>query len=120
MSTHPNAILMVVFTPDNLARKTHRAIVEEYGLKDIDDKLQVGGDTYHHFVMENSEGYHQGFQITAPEGSIVFFDYVTYGYGEVIDWDGLQKQKEPLEEWAKGICERHHCSYKIQVTANYW
>ena len=29
MSTHPNVILMCVITPDNLARKTMREIVQD-------------------------------------------------------------------------------------------
>ncbi len=117
MSTHPNAILMVVFTPDELARKTYRSIFEDHKTK-TDDKLQVGNNSYHGIIME--EDYNRDFQITAPEGSIVFFDHITYGFGEVVSWDDLVKQKETLETWAKMVCETYKCSYKMFVSANYW
>lgn len=53
-------------------------------------------------------------------GDIIVYDMVTYGYGELIEWDKLVKQKEELEAWAKIMCEKFNCSYKIFVTANYW
>jgi hypothetical protein len=109
---------MVVLTPDDLARKTHRAIMVDAGIKDPDDHIKIGAHDYTHEVMETD--YEDEVQISAPEGSIVFLDYVTYGYGETVEWDALQAQKDELEAWATGICERHKCSYKIYVTANYW
>jgi len=117
MSTHPNAILMLALKPDDLARKTYRAIQAELGIKD-DDTIKIGEATYHNMVMESD--YDEGFQISADEGDIVLWDPVTYGYGDRIAWDKLAEQKAALEEWAKGICERHHCSASIFVTANYW
>lgn len=118
MSTHPNVILMAVFTPDDLARKTYRAILADAGLTDDDDNLTVGGEEYNHMVMEGD--YDKGFQISAKEGDIVVFDLVTYGYGERKKWADLEAQKASLQEWAAGICERHHCSVEIFVSANYW
>lgn len=118
MSIHPNAMLLLALTPDNLARKTHRDIMTEVGIEDADDDITIGKVEYHHNIME--EDYNSSYQISLPEGSICLWDLVTYGYGEKIEWDKLAAQKEELEEWAKGICERHHCSYKIYVSANYW
>ncbi len=118
MSTHPNAVLLLVLTPDDLARKTHRAIMADAGIEDADDNIKIGEKTYNHQVME--EDYDDGFQISAPEGSIVLLDMVTYGYGETIEWNALEAQKNELEAWAKCTAERHKCSYKIYVTANYW
>lgn len=125
MSTHPNAILMVEFIPDALARKTYRAILDDLGETDYDDPyydddpyyVDIGGDKYHAQVME--EEYDEDMQISAQEGSIVFWNYVTYGYGECISWGELEAQKNSLEDWAKGVCTRHFCSYKIWITANY-
>ena len=37
--------------------------------------------------------YKESYQISAKEGSLVFHDYVTYGYGDVCDWDDLEKRK---------------------------
>ena len=58
--------------------------------------------------------------MSADEGDIVFMDFVTYGYGETIIWDELEKKKEELEKWSKIVCSKHNCSYKIFITANYW
>ena len=119
MSTHPNAILLLVLTPDDLARKTYRAILAQLGNSAEEDvSVDIAGNTYHSRVMEDD--YYEGAQIGANEGDIVFWDYVTYGYGERIEWAQLEQQKQQLEEWAKGICEQYRCSYKIYVTANYW
>lgn len=117
MSTHPNAILLLTLTPDNLARKTYREILE-YCNASIDDSIKINGTTYFHKIMEDD--YCEGYQISANEGDIVIFNMVTYGYGEVIEWDKLAKEKEELEEWAKPICEMFKCTFKIFVTANYW
>jgi hypothetical protein len=115
MSTHPNAILLLVLKPDDLTRKTYRAILEEAGRE---DDLMIGGDRYNIEVMEST--YDESHQIAADEGDIVVFDMVTYGYGERIEWDKLVAQKSVLEEWAAGICERHKCTASFYVTANYW
>lgn len=117
MSTHPNAMLLLALTPDDLARKTYRAILEEAGV-DGDHDIKIAGTDYHHGVMEND--YEDNHQIDLPEGSIWLLDLVTYGYGEKVEWAALVKQQAELDEWARGVCERHHCSYKIYVSANYW
>jgi hypothetical protein len=119
MRTHPNVILKLTLTPDDLARKTYRAILAEANVTapDLGD-IQVGDTGYHSYVAE--EDYNDSYQLSAPEGSIVVFRFVTYGYGEEIVWDVLDQQKCELEAWAKGICERHHCSMTISVAANYW
>lgn len=118
MSTHPNAILMARLTPDGLSRKTMRDILSAFNVSE-DDEIQIGGEDYYHVVME-SDFDADGYQIAAKEGDLVFFDMVTYGYGEVITWEKLQAQKESLEAWAKTVCERFRCTYEIAVTANYW
>ncbi len=122
MSTHPNAILLLRLTPDNLARKTYREILEENKTGtdslDFDDDVSIEGTDYHHKVME--EDYDNGYQISAKEGDIIFFDMITYGYGETILWDALEKKKKALELWAKNICKQHNCSFEISIGANYW
>ena len=118
MSTHPNAILMGVLVPDDLARKTWRAILEDVGADAIDPSFKIGDSNYSLLLME--EGYDDGWQITAPEGSIVAHEFLTYGYGETIEWPKVEKAKAELEAWLAGIAERHKCSYSIHLTANYW
>lgn len=111
-------MLILALTPDDLARKTYRAILEEAGI-DADGELKIGGKGYHHHgVMEDD--YNESDQLSLPEGSIYVFDLVTYGYGETITWSELEAQKIALEEWGRGICERHHCKSEIFVSANYW
>ena len=117
MSTHPNAILLCTLTPEGLARATMRAILAS-DPPDYDEKLKIGSHRYHCKVLESD--YNDGWQIGGKEGDLLFFDLVTYGYGEQVAWDFLQAQKEELEAWAKDVCARHNCSYKISVTANYW
>jgi len=126
MSTHPNAILLLTLTPDDLTRKTWRSILQEAkvykwneeGAIDEEGEIAIGDKKYSQKVMEDD--YYEGMQISAKEGDIAIFNMVTYGYGEVIEWAKLEKQKNELEEWAKVMCEKFHCNYKIFITANYW
>jgi hypothetical protein len=73
---------------------------------------------YNFKVMESD--YEEGYQISADEGDLIFFDFVTYGYGEVVTWVDLETQKNELEQWARTASEKYNCSYEIKVTANYW
>ena len=121
MSTHPNVILLLVLTPDGLSRKTRREILAENSADDVeglDRDIKIGSHSYHHEVMEDD--YSEGYQISADEGDIIIFDFITYGYGGKIIWEELEVQKKELEKWAVEICEQHNCSHKIFITANYW
>jgi hypothetical protein len=131
MSTHPNALLVAKLSPNDLPRKTYKALKVECGVDPEDDYLSVRiptgvesdkswerEDSYHTFLAEDS--YNQGNQISAAEGSIVLWDPVTYGYGETIAWDKLVAQQQRLDEWCKRTREKLNCTYKIFVTANYW
>jgi len=118
VSAHPNAILLCTLTPDGLARKTFRAIMAEPGADvDVED-IKIGDASYSVLIMESD--YDTGYEISANEGDIIVFNFATYGYGEQIAWDELSKRKDALEAWARGISERHNCTFKISVTANYW
>lgn len=119
MSTHPNVILLLILTPQGLARKTMKDIRADGNVADDDDAdIKIDDASYHNIVLE--EDYDDGWQIGSKVGDLLFFDLVTYGYGEQIEWSKLEAQKKSLEAWAITICEKHHCSYKISVTANYW
>lgn len=110
---------MAVLKPDGLSRKTFRSILEENGIQDDElDDLKIADEEYNFIVMESD--YHEGYQISADEGDLVFFDMVTYGYGDTIEWSKLEKQKNDIEQWAKDTSQKHNCSYKIVITANYW
>jgi len=116
MSTHPNAILMAVLKPGGTSRATMRNIMADEAAKN--DRVVIGKMSYEGLVMESN--YHDGFQIAADEGDLVFFDFVTYGYGETVEWAQLEMVKSELEAWAAAVSERYGCTYKIMVTANYW
>ena len=117
MSTHPNVILMARLTPDELSRKTMREILAANSVSD-DDDVKIGSEGYHHTIMESD--YEEDWQISGKEGDLIFFDLVTYGYGEVISWGKLEAQKNELDKWSKDMCDKFHCAYEIAVTANYW
>jgi len=117
MSTHPNSMLVLALTPDDLAMKTYRAIMAEAGT-DESMNIKIGSAEYHMKVMVG--GYDEDYQIALPDGTIYLFDFFTYGYGEKVKWSKLEAQKAELEEWSRGACERHHCTAEIYVSANYW
>lgn len=120
MSTHPNAILICHLTPDDLARKTYRAILADAGHDPDEDSpsLKIGGADYSIKIME--ESYDEGYQLSGVPGEIIVFDMVTYGYGEEVRWEKLTDQKAALEAWVADVCAKHKCSARFAITANYW
>ena len=114
MSTHPNVLLILRLTPDGLARKTYREIVE--GKED--DSIHIAGQLFHHHIAETT--YDTDAQISQKEGDIIFWSCVTYGYGEDIKWAELVAIRDALEQWAEAVCKTYHCSREIVVSANYW
>lgn len=138
MSTHPNTILFCVLTPreGELSGFLFDAICGHMKVSADEDcvtptaQLRILGRSYKNlkgediprddFTMYMHDEYDTGMQIEAPENTIVVHEYVTYGYGEVISWGDLEKIKVKLEEWASDICGRFGCTYRINVTANYW
>jgi len=117
MSTHPNAILMAVLTPAGWSRERMQEIVPGYD-QDSHSYIEIGDTKYNAIIMESD--YDERFQISAREGDLIFFDMITYGYGDRIAWDRLTSLHGKLQRWALETCQTHHCSYKIFVTANYW
>lgn len=119
MSTHPNAILLVEFSPDDLPRKTFKAIAAEIGDPDDDEpNAEIEGGYYHSLLMESN--FDESLQIGGHAGNIIFWGCATYGYGDTLEWSELEAKKIALEAWASGIATRHHCGYTIRITANYW
>jgi hypothetical protein len=123
MSSHPNAILQLTLQPQDLPRKTMRAILQDAGVDPDEESpsigLEEGGFDYHVRLMEGS--YDEDFQIGAPEGTIVLDSFLTYGYGDKLEWGKVAAKYERLKAWADAVCEKHHCTiHEIAVTANYW
>lgn len=83
-----------------------------------DDDITIGAVKYHNVVMESD--YDEDAQISSKEGDLVFWNMVTYGYGESVKWGELEAQEAALEAWAQATCAAHQCDYEIRVTANYW
>jgi len=118
MGTHPNVLLVLELTTDDLPMKTYRKILSYCGVNE-DDDIDIEGKKYHHLVMQEDD-YDDGWQIKSHPGRILFFDLVTYGYGDSIDWDVLESQKDELSLWSVTICDKFNCTSRIFVTANYW
>jgi hypothetical protein len=121
MSTHPNAILMLTLQPQDLPRKTMRAILTDAGVDPDEESPQVkiGEEEYTVRLME--ESYDDSIQIAAPVGTIVLHDFLTYGYGEKIAWEKVATRQDALLKWAKAACKKHDCTiHEIAIAANYW
>lgn len=117
MSSHPNVILMAVLTPDELPSDTMRAILATNSA-DANGHFDIIDVSYRSILMRDV--YDSDLQISASEGDLVFYDLVTYGYGDTITWEKLQERQSDLAVWALRMCIEHHCKYKIMVSANYW
>lgn len=130
MSTHPNTILMAVLKPEDLPMKTFHAIAEHIqGDTPVDGtpddvtfelKHKHTSRKINCSVTVMQEEYDEGLQISSDPGDIVVWGFVTYGYGERINWRDLDEWKLLLELWVSEVCQEYNCSYQIYVTANYW
>lgn len=54
------------------------------------------------------------------DGDVIVYDYIYEETGSTITWGHLEKQKNELEAWARSVCKRHHCTYRIFVSAHYF
>ncbi len=117
MSSHPNAILQLNLTPDDLPMRTWRAITDDEGIGS-DEDISIGSEDFHHVVLQ--EDYDESYQIGGKPGDIVVFKMVTYGYGDFIPWGEFLQMHSALEAWAEKACKAYNCSFEIRVTANYW
>lgn len=144
MSTHPNVILKCTVKAEGTTRKLLRKLLSQnreeipdsnlppmlntkgekvtnrfggYILESrSEDQLIIGNHAYYTIVME--EGYDESWQISGEEGDLIIFDLVTYGYGEDISWDDLNKRVEDIKSWA--YQPSRNLEYTISVSANYW
>lgn len=85
---------------------------------DGDGRLKIGADDFRMLVMESD--YDEGDQIGAPEGSIIVFRLVTYGYGESLSWQELDTMRAPLDAWATEAGTKHGFKHEIRIGANHW
>lgn len=116
MSDQPNVMLMAVLTPDDLARRTARAICEELHTTGAGD-FQLGGKWFTVTIMEDN--YDDTYQIKAMEGQIVVHCYLTYGYGLYMAWAEVVMLVNELERVIVDLCEKFHCTHEIVIGANY-
>lgn len=120
MSSHPNAMLLVTITPDDSSRKTFRDMAAHEGseISEGSADIRIGGRRFSASVMEND--YDEGKQISAEEGQIVMYGFLTYGYGEQAPWHEVAALVDAVETWAEEACARFKFTYKISISANYW
>lgn len=134
MGNHPNSILMAIIKgPDetsvNWDEKDDNYDVEYHNFNNFcstfninpeEGEILIDGNIY--YVMPSSEGDSSGYHIYGDnDGDILIWDYISYGYGDYIDWDRLHLQKVALQNWCDEIkFKLPGFEYKIVVTANYW
>ena len=112
-------MLMAHLSPGDLPRKTFLAILADHGASEEDTNIKIKGTEYNAVLMD--EDYDEGWQISGTPGEIVLMDFVTYGYGERIQWDKLDAQRAALAAWVDANKERYDLQdTSISVGANYW
>lgn len=121
MSTHPNAILMMVYEHENAAEIFDgefdgTAYAKKYGAGGIDIEIE---DEYFNVMLMDSD-YDASMQIEAPEGSLVINKFLTYGYGDTITWARAQELQNILQKFGEALVEKHGGKISCHITANYW
>lgn len=120
MGRHPNALLILLVTPDDLPWRTYQEMLDAFRAEDGDGYIKIGKHDYQIYVCDSDE-YSEDYQIKAKEGQVVIFDMVTYGFGQVLTWNEMLEQKQELEAWAEANKEKFRFTkWEIRVGANYW
>lgn len=118
MSIHPNAIMMMVYEGDAAETIYNELDGGEMETTGSSAELQIGGTEWRLLLMQDS--YDESDQISAPEGSLVFFDLITYGYGDTIAWEKCVAWQAALEAYGKELVQKHGGKISFYITANYW
>ena len=109
--------MIAVLTPDDLTRRTLRAIIAG-NLSTDDDYIKIAGEDWHIKPMEGD--YDENFQIKAKEGDIIVFNMFTYGYGDFATWKSVSAMHDSLVDWCEECKGTYNFSYEIRMSANYW
>lgn len=132
---HPsaNVMLMAIIKPAGNAADMLAAIVAEskknskfpYTVETTEDVYDIflrdlPGYEKRWYALLMSSTYNAEFEVIGEPGSIIVFDYLTMGAGKKLAWAHAEAEKNILEAWAKGVCERYGGEFNIVLTANYW
>lgn len=118
MGQHPNVILVLALKPNDLSSLSKILDVVIEHKDDEENEMIIGDSHYNYDIMKDD--YLEGYQISGSEGDLILHQHVTYGYGDIIEWDRLETIKKELQEWATGMCKEFNCSHRIYITANFW
>lgn len=116
MSRNSHVVLVAQLIAESDSAAVYRSIIDP---TDTEDGVEVAIDNEYYTVFLAEDGYCDEWQISAAPAAVVVFCYVTSDYGELIPWEKLEARKNRLEAWCKEVCQKHHCSFKIGLTANY-
>lgn len=107
--------------PDFNARKFFQAppLDDTEGDEDGDDGFEVviSGRSYTATVFDEEE-YDDGYQIEGKEGQIVLHEYLTYGYGETVEFSEVVRLVNNLRAWADD--RSMIFDHSVRIGANYW
>lgn len=127
-----NVILMAIIKPGNAADMFAAIVAESkkndkypYTDETTDDVYRIylpdlKGRERSWYALLMSTAYNKEFEITGEPGTIIVFDCLTMGSGKKLSWAHAEEEKNTLEAWASGVCERHGAVFNIVLTANYW
>ena len=128
-----NVMLMAIIKADGDAETMFAAIVAESKKNERRVRTIESTDNVFDIYLSDRPGrqdswyallmatdYNAEYDISADAGNIVLFDFMTMGATEKQSWSYVEEQKNKLEAWAKGVCERHGGEFDIVLTANYW
>jgi hypothetical protein len=127
MSSHPNAMLKLTLTPDGWMSDDFDlmgAILTDNGV-DPDEvdytHTDINFENQSYSIILRDEDYDEcEFGVDAEVGEIMVTAFLTYGYQETMSWERAVEGKGKLERWAVGVCAKYGCTYKLEITANYW
>jgi len=107
MSRYPNILLVASIRPPN-------GKPDEFLGEDVAD-ITLGGELYEVLTTENSD-----MGIYPLQEYFSVYEYITYGWGDTIELGEALTKIEKFKMAIQDYCEANNCTYKIELTANFW
>lgn len=110
MSSHPNTLLVASIRPPS-------GQPDEFLGEDLGEGLElvIGGESYEVYTTENTE-----MGIYPVDESFAVYEYLTYGWGDTTELGEALAKIEKFKMAVQDYCEANNCTYRLDLTANFW
>lgn len=134
MGRHPNVMLQLVLTPlqPNFDVFAHfgwpkppegESFGEEEAQYDFDIRVSLNpaAPEYTASVFtDDTDEYNEDWQFNGESGQVILHRYLTYDYGDTINFERLVEEVNVLASWIARENIGAYFSFETRIGANYW